>query len=104
MCTVTSEKSDSEAAVRERTRGTPRSGITATARLISVASAARGLSIGGLEQGALEVSRFRNRDDLGMVERLGRDGAQDHASSGRCRGVLEHLEKERLGHMVAAAR
>ena len=53
---------------------------------------------------ALDVSCFRNRQHFRMIERLAGDRAQRDAPPGVRRGVLQHLEKERLREMKAAAR
>src|SRR4051812_45071492 len=61
-------------------------------------------SVECLEQCSLEIARLRNRQHFRMIERLRGDRAQRHATSGIRRGVLQHLEKDRLREMEAAAR
>src|SRR5687768_17993024 len=61
-------------------------------------------SIQRFEQSALDVAALRNRQYLGMVERLTAKLTHRDAPPAVGGGRFEHLEEERLGEMVAAAR
>src|SRR5687767_8305619 len=61
-------------------------------------------SVEGLEQGSLDVTGFGDREHLRVVERLSAYVAKRDASSRVSCGRLQHLEKEGLREMKAAAR
>src|SRR6266567_8817126 len=61
-------------------------------------------SIHYLEQRPLDVSRLRDREHLGMIERLPRERPDRDAPTAVRGRILQHLLKKRPGQMKAAAR
>src|SRR5262245_26093619 len=71
-----------------------------TAPDVSSRDGGRG-SVEGLDQSTLDVARFGNRENLGVIERLSAKLAKGQSASGIGRSALQHLEEQRLRKMEA---
>src|SRR4051794_27006185 len=95
----TTAKANAVAVVERRSRVSCRAAARHTTARAASCRQAAGASVERLDERALDVTRFRDREDLRVVEWLAEDVAQRESTTGVCGGALQHLEKERLRHV-----